>query len=86
MSYRIPSNNANITTIKAVLVNRDTGERTEELVLAQEPTGEIPFEGLEPGTEYFFQLKTIALDNRNSEYESSDPFKTGEFDFILELF
>ena len=86
LSYKIPSNNANITTIKAVLVNRDTGDRKEVLAPAQEPTGEIPFQGLEPGTEYFFQVKTMAIGNRNSDYESSDPFKTGEFDFILKLF
>lgn len=86
LSYEIPSNKADVTTIKAVLVNRDTGERKEVTVPAQQPTGEIPFQGLEPGTEYFFQVKTIASDNRKSDYETSTPFKTGKFEIFFPKF
>ena len=64
-------------TLKGVVTTRDGTEVKSFEVPAQQPSGEIPIDGLESGTDYFVRVKSVNGDGRTSDYTTSEPFKTG---------
>ena len=77
ISYKLPSSPIGIKSVEVEVQEADTGN-IRSVVSPAEVNGSVSIDGLTSGSNYSVRLRSIAADDRLSDYTNSSSFKTGK--------